>query len=59
MKTLIKVVILLLLVLCGGAYYGWLQFQSAAAEFSAKDQEKYDLMMAEAKSFGFGTAQKL
>ena len=59
MKTLIKVVVLLLLVLCGGAYYGWLQFQSAAAEFSAKDQEKYDLMMAEVKSFGFGTAQKL
>ena len=59
MKTLIKVAVLLLLVLCGGAYYGWLQFQPTAAEFSAKDQEKYDLMIVEAKSFGFEAAQKL
>ena len=59
MKTLIKVVVLLIIVLCGGAFYGWQQFKPIAAELSAKDQEKFDLMVMEAKSFGFGTAQKL
>ena len=59
MKILIKVAILLVVVLGGGAFYGWLQWKPIAAELSAKDQEKFDLMMAEAKSFGFGTAQKL
>ena len=59
MKILIKVAILLVVVLGGGAFYGLLQWKPIAAELSAKDQEKFDLMMAEAKSFGFGTAQKL
>ena len=59
MKILIKVAILLVVVLGGGAFYGMLQWEPIAAELSAKDQEKFDLMMAEAKSFGFGTAQKL
>ena len=59
MKILIKVVVLLIIVLCGGAFYGWQQFKPIAAELSAKDQEKFDLMVSEAKSFGFGTAQKL
>ena len=58
-KILIKVGIVLILGLCGGAFYGWQQFKPIAAELSAKDQEKFDLMVAEAKSFGFGTAQKL
>ena len=59
MKILIKIAMLLVVVLGGGAFYGWLQWEPIAAELSAKDQEKFDLMMAEAKSFGFGTAQKL
>ncbi|SVE19751.1 uncharacterized protein METZ01_LOCUS472605, partial [marine metagenome] len=59
MKILIKIAILLVIVIGGGAFYGWLQWKPIAAELSAKDQEKFDLMMAEAKSFGFGTAQKL
>ena len=59
MKILIKVAILLVVVLGGGAFYGLLQWKPIAAELSAKDQEKFDLMMAEAKFFGFGTAQKL
>ena len=59
MKILIKVAILLVVVLGGGAIYGWLQWEPIAAELSAKDQEKFDLMMAEARSFSFGTAQKL
>ena len=59
MKILIKVAILLVVVLGGGAIYGWLQWEPIAAELSAKDQEKFDLMIGEAKSFGFGTAQKI
>ena len=60
MKVVIKIVILLVLVLCGGAYYGLQQFQPTLDKLKEKDQEKYDLMMAEAKSvIGFGTAQKL
>ena len=59
MKILIKVAILLVVVLGGGTIYGWLQWEPIAAELSAKDQEKFDLMMAEARSFSFGTAQKL
>ena len=59
MKILIKVAILLVIVLGGGAFYASLQWKPIAIELSAKDQEKYDLMIAEAKSFGFGTAQKL
>ena len=60
MKTLIKVVIILLLVLAGGGFYSWKQFEPTAIELRAKDQEKYDLMMSEAKSLiGFGEAQKL
>lgn len=59
MKILIKVAILLVIVLGGVAFYGWQQWKPIAAELSTKDQEKFDLMVAEAKSFGFGTAQKL
>ena len=60
MKVLIKAAIILLLVLAGGGFYAWKQFEPTALELRAKDQEKYDLMMAEAKSvIGFGTAQKL
>ena len=60
MKVAIKIVILLVLVLCGGAYYGLQQFQPTLDKLREKDQEKYDLMMAEAKSvIGFGTAQKI
>ena len=59
MKILIKLAILLVVVLGGGAFYGSLQWKPIATELSAKDQEKFDLMMAEAKSFGFGAAQKL
>ena len=59
MKILIKVAILLIVVLGAGAFYGWLQWKPIAAELSAKNPEKFDLMVAEAKSFGFGTAQKL
>lgn len=60
MKVVIKIVILLVLVLCGGAYYGLQQFQPTLDKLREKDQEKYDLMMAEAKSvIGFGTAQKI
>ena len=60
MKIIIKIVILLVLVLCGGAYYGLQQFQPTLDKLRDKDQEKYDLMMAEAKSvIGFGTAQKI
>ena len=58
MKILIKIAILLVIVIGGGAFYGWLQWEPIAAELSAKDQEKFDLMMVEAKAFGFGTAQK-
>ena len=59
MKVLIKVAIILLLVLAGGGFYGWKQFEPTVIELRAKDQEKYELMIAEAKSFGFGEAQKL
>ena len=60
MKVLIKAAIILLLVLAGGGFYAWKQFEPTAIELRAKDQEKYDLMMAEAKSLiGFGEAQKL
>ena len=60
MKTIIKIVILLVLVLCGGAYYALQQFQPTLDKLREKDQEKYDLMMVEAKSvIGFGTAQKI
>ena len=60
MKILIKAAIILLLVLAGGGFYGWKQFEPTAIELRAKDQEKYDLMMGEAKSLiGFGEAQKL
>ena len=60
MKIIIKIVILLVLVLCGGAYYALQQFQPTLDKLRAKDQEKYDLMMVEAKSvIGFGTAQKI
>ena len=60
MKVVIKIVILLVLVLCGGAYYGLQQFQPTLDKLREKDQEKYDLMMVEAKSvIGFGTAQKI
>ena len=59
MKILIKVGILLVLVLGGGAFYGLQQWKPIAAELSKKDQEKFDLMVSEAKSFGFETAQKL
>lgn len=59
MKTLIKVAILLVLVLCGGAFYGWQKFKPIAAELISKDEEKYNLMISEAKSFSFGTAQKV
>ncbi len=60
MKTLIKAAIIFLLVLVGGGFYAWKQFEPTAIELRAKDQEKYDLMMAEAKSLiGFGEAQKL
>ncbi|SVD16838.1 uncharacterized protein METZ01_LOCUS369692, partial [marine metagenome] len=55
MKILIKAAIILLLVLAGGGFYAWKQFEPTAIELRAKDQEKYDLMMAEAKSLiGFG-----
>ncbi|MBT4374567.1 MAG: hypothetical protein HOD16_02640, partial [Nitrospina sp.] len=60
MKILIKAAIILLLVLAGGGFYAWKQFEPTAIELRAKDQEKYDLMMTEAKSvIGFGEAQKL
>jgi len=60
MKILIKAAIILLLVLAGGGFYAWKQFEPTAIELRAKDQEKYDLMMTEAKSLiGFGEAQKL
>ena len=60
MKILIKIVIILLLVLAGGRFYSWKQFEPTAIELRAKDQEKYDLMLAEAKSLiGFGEAKKL
>jgi len=60
MKILIKAAIILFLVLAGGGFYAWKQLEPTAIELRAKDQEKYDLMMAEAKSLiGFGEAQKL
>ena len=59
MKILIKIAMLLVVIIGGGAFYGWLQWKPIAAELSAKDQEKFDLMMVEAKAFGFGTAQKI
>ena len=60
MKVLIKAAIILLLVLAGGGFYAWKQFEPTAIELRAKDQEKYDLMMVEAKSvIGFGEAKKL
>ena len=60
MKILIKAAIILFLVLAGGGFYAWKQFEPTAIELRAKDQEKYDLMMTEAKSLiGFGEAQKL
>jgi len=59
MKLFIKLALLLVVVLSGVTFYGWLQWEPIAAELSAKDQEKFDLMIAEAKSFGFGAAQKL
>ncbi len=60
MKIIIKVVIILLLVLAGGGFYSWKQFEPTAIELSAKDQQKYNLMMSEAKSLiGFGEAKKL
>jgi len=60
MKILIKAAIILFLVLAGGGFYAWKQFEPTAIELMAKDQEKYDLMVSEAKSvIGFGEAQKL
>ena len=60
MKIFIKVAIILLLVLAGGGFYAWKKFEPTAIELRAKDQEKYDLMITEAKSLiGFGEAQKL
>jgi hypothetical protein len=60
MKIFIKVTIIFLLVLAGGGFYAWRQLEPVAIELKAKDQEKYDLMMAEGMSLiGFGQAQKL
>ena len=60
MKVVIKIVIIFVLVLFGGAYYVLQQFQPTLDKLREKDQEKYNLMMVEAKSvIGFGTAQKL
>ncbi|SVD26176.1 uncharacterized protein METZ01_LOCUS379030, partial [marine metagenome] len=59
MKILIKVAIVAFLAMGGGAFYGWKQFEPKAIKLREKDQEKYNLMIAEAKSFGFGEAQKL
>ncbi len=50
----------MVLVVFGGAYYGLQKFQPTLEKLREKDQEKYNLMMLEAKSvIGFGTAQKL
>jgi hypothetical protein len=60
MKIFIKVAITSLLVLAAAGFYSWKQFEPKAIELRGKDQEKYLLMMAEAKSLiGFGEAQKL
>lgn len=60
MKTIIKVAIIFLLVLVAGGFYAWKQIEPVAIELKVKDQEKFNLMMAEAMSLiGFGEAQKL
>jgi hypothetical protein len=60
MKILIKGTLVLLLLLGAGGFYSWKQFEPTLLELSVRDQEKYDLMMIEAKSItGFGEAQKL
>ena len=60
MKTIIKVAIIFLLVLVAGGFYAWKQIEPVAIELKVKDQEKFNLMIAEAMSLiGFGEAQKL
>jgi len=57
---IIKGIVVLLLLLGAGSFYSWKQFEPTAIELKVKDQEKYDLMVEEAKSvIGFGEAQKL
>ena len=60
MKIIIKGAVVLLLLLGAGGFYSWKQFEPTAIALKLKDSEKYDLMIAEAKSVtGFGEAQKL
>ena len=57
---IIKGALVLLLLLGAGGFYSWKQFEPTAIALKVKDKEKYDLMMAEAKSIiGFGEAKKL
>jgi hypothetical protein len=60
MKIVIKGTVALLLLLGAWGFYSWKQFEPTAITLKLKDPEKYDLMMAEAKSvIGFGEAKKL